>query len=103
MTAFSLFNLLTTGDSSTPSVSKTYPATDLIDYLIKVVAHDACKAKRNTLTSYKVVETARKISEEIKTLIQKVEDDDDEIGSDDIWDQFDQYAAAITPLERWAL
>lgn len=79
-----------------------YQATKLSKYLIGVIANDVSKAKRNTLTSYRLVELVRDICCGIDSRIADVEADEDE-DEDYDWTKFDEYTQAIIPLEMWAL
>ena len=73
-------------------------ATDLSRLLIKVVAYSACLAKRNTLTTYRLVEGLRDVCNEIGTLITQV----DNLTDSDVnnWGAYDKYTKAIDPLEE---
>ena len=85
----SLFDVITKSETAAP-----YAATAVSNALIKIVGQDVCGFRRNTQTSYRIVEHAATIRAEIDALIKKVED-----GSGD-WDAYDDYTAAIDPLEE---
>ncbi|KAG8708729.1 hypothetical protein FRC09_001075, partial [Ceratobasidium sp. 395] len=70
-----------------------YPATDLVEHLIKLVGADVCALRKNTQTSYRFVDTARSLCDSINELIKRTEDDGD-------WDAFQKYSDAIDPLEE---
>ncbi|QRW14274.1 hypothetical protein RhiLY_13273 [Ceratobasidium sp. AG-Ba] len=70
-----------------------YPATSLIQHLITLVAADVCTFRQNTQTSYRFVDIARTIYDQINLLIKRV----DESGN---WADFETYTAAIDPLEE---
>jgi hypothetical protein len=89
---FSLYDQLV----GVPSV--TYSVTDLIKYLIEVIGYDACALKRNTQTTYRLVNNASQIYKQINDLIKVVETEDG-----DTWDDFDKYTGAIDPLEEYVL
>lgn len=97
---FSLYTHMTSFDR------ETYQATKLSKYLIGVLADDASRARRNTLTLYRLVELVRDVCRGIDSRIADVEadgDDDDSDGDDYDWTRFDEYTQAIIPLEEWAL
>ncbi|KAJ3554194.1 hypothetical protein NM688_g3233 [Phlebia brevispora] len=85
--SYSLFINLTGADNA-----ESYPATSVSKYLIELIGKDICGFRRNTQTSYRVVEQARAIAFAINTFIKRVEEHDD-------WDAFDKYTEAIDPLE----
>jgi hypothetical protein len=74
-----------------------HEATDLIRFLVRVLAHDAGSARRNSLTVYKLIDTVRKISDELGNLIDKV-DNETNVNS---WDDYDSFTSSIHPLEKY--
>ena len=75
-----------------------HEATDLIRFLLRVIAHDACSARYNSLTVYKLVETLLTVSNKLGGLIHNV---DSETGTDaNSWKDYDDFTAAIHPLEE---
>ena len=96
MSTFDIFTHITRSKIEPPPQNG---ATDLIKFLVDVVAKDACQAKRNPITSYTLVEIVRDIRDAIDTLIREVHDSSDAL-DDGIWTKFDNYSSAITPLEE---
>jgi hypothetical protein len=84
---FSLF------ESLAPSQNSPYPATGLINYLLRIVAHDACLAKRNNHLLYSTVADVKETYNQIDRWI-------DQVDKDDNWNDFIRYTQAINPLEE---
>ncbi|CAE6417996.1 unnamed protein product [Rhizoctonia solani] len=79
--------------SPKPDVTRTsYPATDLIYKLLHHTGADVASFRRNCQVSYRLVEYARDLYDEINTRIHTAEDS----GS---WESYDAYYRAIDPLE----
>ena len=95
---FSLFTHITSPNNALLNKTQN-EATHLIKFLVDVVAKDACRAKRNPITSYRLVEIVRDIRDEIDTLINAVAASNDPLDNN-IWGQFEKYSDAITPLEE---
>ncbi|KAG8790805.1 hypothetical protein FRC12_010978 [Ceratobasidium sp. 428] len=75
------------------SPPQTFPATLLIEHLVRLHAADVCRFRRNTQASYRFVDTARDLVDKINELINKIEE---EAG----WDDFEKYIQAIDRLEE---
>lgn len=73
-------------------------ATDLINYLLKVVGHDVCSFRCNALTSYRIINKAGELYQAINTLAKSVDTDER-----DEWENYDKYTTAIHPLEEYVL
>jgi hypothetical protein len=72
--------------------------TDLSRELILCSAHDVCSMKHNALTTYKLLSHAGILYDETIMFIKAVySEQDDQL---DLWDFYDKYTAAITPLEE---
>ena len=72
-----------------------FPATESIKELIKTIARDVVRFRRNTQISYHFVATATSVCDEINALIKKVDENDD-------WDSYDKFTEAIDVLEECA-
>ncbi|KEP53918.1 hypothetical protein V565_024400 [Rhizoctonia solani 123E] len=80
--------------SPKPGVTRTnYPATDLIYKLLNHTGADVSSFRRNCQVSYRLIEYARDLYDEINSRILKAE----ESGS---WEHYDAYYRAIDPLEE---
>ncbi|KAB5593132.1 hypothetical protein CTheo_3434 [Ceratobasidium theobromae] len=79
-------------DLTTPR-SNLYPVTEVIYNLIQILGADVCSFRRNPQTSYRLVELARDLHDEINNLIEKVEESGD-------WEDYIKYTEAIDPLEQ---
>ncbi|CAE6470106.1 hypothetical protein ACGC1H_004167 [Rhizoctonia solani] len=80
--------------SPKPGVTRTsYPATDLIYKLLNHTGADVSSFRRNCQVSYRLIEYARDLYDEINSRILKAE----ESGS---WEHYDAYYGAIDPLEE---
>ena len=77
-----------------------YPATDLIAYLVGQIGHDACEAKRNTQTAYRVVSRGREIHDLITQRIKEFEQADGHTLTES-WDTYSQPIEAIDPTEEF--
>jgi hypothetical protein len=80
-------------DVITPPSTCSYPATQVIHDLIHRISIFVCSSRRNTLVSFKLVELARNLYDEINTRIYQVEQTGD-------WSLYDIYSQAIDPLEQ---
>ncbi|CAE6480572.1 unnamed protein product, partial [Rhizoctonia solani] len=83
-------------DLTSPKAGVTrteYPATDLIHKLLHHTGEDVSSFRRNCQVSYRLVEYARDLYDEINSRIHKAE----ESGS---WEHYDAYNRAIDPLEE---
>jgi len=87
----SFFDYLTDIDSA-----DGFRATDVIKYLIQTIGHDACSVKRNSLSTYELVQAARENYEAINGLIRLVDTD-----GENTWENFLKYTKAIDPLEEY--
>jgi cysteine synthase len=79
----------------TTLLTSPYPATSLLKHLIDFVGVHVCSLRRNTQASYRFVEHARNLCDEINKLIGVVNSQAD-------WDAYDTYTQAINPLEKYA-
>ena len=86
----SLFEILTKPTES------AYAATAVSTALIQIVARDVLAFRRNTQVSYRVVEQASIIRNQIDTLIKEVDESTDESG----WTAYEKYTKAVDPLEE---
>ncbi|KAH7313242.1 hypothetical protein B0J17DRAFT_354073 [Rhizoctonia solani] len=83
-------------DLTSPKAGVTrmeYPATDLIYKLLHHTGADVSSFRRNCQVSYRLVEYARDLYDEINSRIYKAE----ESGN---WEHYDAYNRAIDPLEE---
>jgi hypothetical protein len=80
-------------DLTTPQTEHSYPATDVIYKLIQLAGADVSSFRRNPQISYRLVELARDLYDEINKLIHEVDRDGN-------WDKYDKYTQAIDPLEQ---
>ncbi|CAE6465456.1 unnamed protein product, partial [Rhizoctonia solani] len=77
-----------------PGITRTsYPATDLIYKLLHYISRDVSSFRRNCQVSYRLVEYARDLYDEINSRILKAE----ESGS---LEHYDAYCRAIVTLEE---
>jgi hypothetical protein len=72
-----------------------YPATELILSLGNVASLDISTLKRNSLTAYQLLSGASDVYKAINELIYSIE-----TGQTDSWDDFENYIAAISPMEK---
>jgi hypothetical protein len=73
--------------------NQVFPATESIRQLIKTIARDVVRFRRNTQISYHLVSRATSVCDEINDLIRKVDENDD-------WDSYDKFTEAIDVLEE---
>ncbi|CAE7192933.1 unnamed protein product, partial [Rhizoctonia solani] len=71
----------------------SYPATDLIYKLLHHIAADVSSFRRNCQVSYRLVEYARDLYDEINSRIREAE-------SSGSWESYDAFDGAIRPLEE---
>jgi hypothetical protein len=74
--------------------TQSFPVTEVLTQLLKVVGHDVCLAKRNLHCSYWTVTRARDICELINALAAKA-------GEGESWADFDRYTGMILFLEPY--
>lgn len=74
----------------------SFAATAAIKYLIEVIGSYVCAFKRNNQVSYRFVERARDLCDAINILIDRVDKGGD-------WNDYDNYVAAINPLEQYVV
>jgi len=77
-----------------------YPATDLIAYLVGQIGHDACEAKRNTQTAYRVVSRGREIHDQITQRITEFQQTDGHTLTES-WEDYSKPIEAIDPTEEF--
>jgi hypothetical protein len=75
-------------------LTSSYPATSLLKHLIEFVGVRVCSLRRNTQASYRFIEHARNLCDEINKLIEVVNSQAD-------WHAYDTYTQAINPLEKY--
>jgi hypothetical protein len=80
----------------TKPTTEGYPATEVIKYLIEVVARDVVSFRRNTQVSFMLVERARDLCDAINIHIKKTES-----GTD--WASFEKFSDALDPVEEWVV
>ncbi|KAG8933654.1 hypothetical protein FRC02_011477, partial [Tulasnella sp. 418] len=85
---YSIFDELTRLATTEPA-----PATDLIAFLIRSLAQEACDGIRGAQTYYRIVSRARDICNSINVLAKEAENQKD-------WDKYQSYTAQISPLEE---
>ncbi|KAK0469202.1 uncharacterized protein EV420DRAFT_1472470 [Desarmillaria tabescens] len=85
-------------DSLTKLNNSAFPATDVINSLISILAREICSStlQRNSHTFCTLVSRSRDIRDYINYLIKKSIDEDG-------WTSYDQYTAMIEPLEALLL
>ncbi|KAG8755919.1 hypothetical protein FRC11_005660 [Ceratobasidium sp. 423] len=80
-------------DSSSPQPEDLFPATEIVHSLLEEIETIVSSSRHCLRVSYKLIERARNLYNEINQRISQVETTSD-------WDEYDTYTKAIDPLEQ---
>ena len=80
------------------NIVKGFPATDLVEALLRHIALDIGKYARDVRLSSQVYARSHRVYNTVQELIKKV------VTSETLeWDAFEQFTLAITPLEKYSI
>jgi hypothetical protein len=85
---------MSTLEEELTALPEPFPVNSSLTDLLKIVAHNACRANRNLHSAYLVVSRARDVCNEIHSLAENA-------GEGDSWDNFKMYTQMIISLEGY--